>query len=233
MNNDTLYRYNKGLWLLMQALLLPMAAIYLSRVPLLTFNSELIKILLELVGAFLLVLWLIAQSLLIMHRFPLKLVPALRLTAGYLLSFLIIWALEGTPLFAAYTAFFTTLLAMIACGACLVFKAFRESKPTVKMLLIALPVFAAVLFAAAWLFIPLLHGIDYLPSLSILAALIVLGINTIATTRTLWDKTIFSEAVDDQAGQYNAEWQKWAAPTIITLILSATAALLIAAILMN
>ncbi len=233
MNIDTLYRYNKGLWLLMQALLLPMAAIYLSRSPLLTFDSELLKILLELAGFFLLILWLIAQSLLIMHRFPLQLAPALRLTAGYLLSFLIIWGLEGTPLFAAYTAFFTTLLAMIACGACLFFKTLLESKPTVKQLLIALPMFAAVLFVAAWLFIPLLHGINYLPSLSILAALIVLGINTIATTRALWDKTIFSEVVDDQADQYNAEWQKWAAPTIITLILSATAALLIAAILMN
>jgi hypothetical protein len=233
MNSDALYRYNKGLWLLMQALVLPMSAIYLSRSPMLIFNSELLKILLELVGSFLLILWLIAQSLLVMHRFPLKLAPALRLTAGYLLSFLIIWGLEGTPLFAAYSAFFTTLLAMIACGACLSFKVFRESNPTVKHLLIALPVFSAALFLAALLFIPLLDGINYLPFFSILAALLIFGLNTIATTRALWDKTIFSNIVDDQAEQYNAEWKNWAAPTIIILILSATAALIIFAILMG
>lgn len=233
MDYETIYRYNKGLWLLMQAFLLPMAAIYLSRTPLLTFESELLKLLLELVGAFLLILWLIAQALLIMYRFSLKLAPALRLTAGYLLSFIIIWVLEGTPLFAAYTAFFTTLLAIIACGASLLFHAFRENKPTLIQLLITLAAFAAVLCVAVWLFVPLLNGMNHLPPFSILATFIILSINTTATTRSLWGKTIFSNVIDDQADQYNAEWERWAAPTIITLILSATAALLIFSISMG
>jgi hypothetical protein len=233
MNYKTLYRYNKGLWLLMQALMLPMAAIYLSRTPLLTFDIDLLKLLLELVGAFLLILWLIAQALLIMHRFPLKLAPALRLTTGYLLSFIIIWSMEGTPLFAAYTAFYTTLLAIIFCGASLVFHALRESKPTLIQLVITLTVFTTVLCVGAWLFVPLLNGMNYLPFFNIMATLVILGINTVSTTRSLWGKTIFSNVTDDQANQYNAEWERWAAPTIITLILSATAALLIFSILMD
>ncbi len=75
MNNDALYRWNKVLWLLMQALVLPMSAIYLSRIPALTLPNELLKILFELVGSFQLILWLIAQALLIMHNFPLRLAP--------------------------------------------------------------------------------------------------------------------------------------------------------------
>ncbi len=231
MNNDALYHWNKGLWLLMQALVLPMAAIYLSRIPALTLTNELLNILFGLVGSFLLILWLIAQALLIMHNFPLRLAPALRLTAGYLLSFLIIWIIESTALFAAYTAFFTTLLAMIACGAGLFFQALRHHKLSAKQALTTLSVFAALLLATAWFFMPLLHGLDSMPTLSRLSTLVVLAINTISTTRALWEKTIFSNTLSDQADQYNEEWEKWAGPTIITLILSATAAIIIFAIL--
>jgi hypothetical protein len=74
---------------------------------------------------------------------------------------------------------------------------------------------------------------NYLPFFNIMATLVILGINTVSTTRSLWGKTIFSNVTDDQANQYNAEWERWAAPTIITLILSATAALLIFSILMD
>jgi hypothetical protein len=231
MNNDALYRWNKSLWLMMQALVLPMSAIYLSRIPALTLPNELLKILFGLIGSFLLILWLIAQALLIMHNFPLRLAPALRLTAGYLLSFLIIWIIESTALFAAYAAFFTTLLAMLTCGAVLFFQTLKQRKLSAKQVLTTIPVFAALLIVTAWLFMPLLHGLDYMPASSSLATLVVLAINTISTTRALWEKTIFSDALSDQADQYSAEWEKWAGPTIITLILSATAAIIIFAIL--
>jgi hypothetical protein len=231
MNNDALYRWNKSLWLMMQALVLPMSAIYLSRIPALTLPNELLKILFGLIGSFLLILWLIAQALLIMHNFPLRLAPALRLTAGYLLSFLIIWIIESTALFAAYAAFFTTLLAMLACGAVLFFQTLKQRKLSAKQVFTTIPVFAALLIVTAWLFMPLLHGLSYMPASSSLATLVVLAINTISTTRALWEKTIFSDALSDQADQYSAEWEKWAGPTIITLILSATAAIIIFAIL--
>ncbi len=227
MNKDALYLWNKGLWLLMQALVLPMSAIYLARFPALTFPNELLKIVFELAGSFLLLLWLIAQALLIMHRFPLRLAPALRLTAGYLLSFLVIWNMEGTALFAAYAAFFTTLLATTVCGAGIYFQTLRHSKFSVKQAFIALLVFAAALLVNAGFFIPLLDGMDYMFTLSSLAALALISINAISTARALWEKTIFSSTASDQEDQYNAEWQRWAGPTIITLILSATAAIVI------
>lgn len=132
MSKDKLYFWNKGLWLLMQALVLPMSAVYLSRVTAPTFPNELIKVLFELAGSILLLLWLIAQALLIMHRFPLRLAPALRLTGGYLLSFMIIWNMEGNPLFAAYASFFTTLLATTACGLIIYFQALRLNKFSAK-----------------------------------------------------------------------------------------------------
>jgi hypothetical protein len=231
MNKGKLYNWNKGLWLLMQSLLLPMSAIYLARESLFFFPNDLLKLLFALAGSLLLILWLIAQALLVMHHFPLRLAPALRLTAGYLFSFLIIWALEGTSLFAAYVAFYTTLLAMTACGAGLFFQAFRISKLPVKQLLQALPVFVVILIVTAWFFMPLLHGMDNLLSTSSLTTFIVLGINTLATTRALWGKTIFSAATNNLEDQYTLEWERWAGPTIITLILSATAALIIFSIL--
>lgn len=235
MDKGKLYNWNKGLWLLMQSLLLPMSAIYLARESLFSFPNDLLKLLFALVGSFLLILWLIAQALLVMHHFPLKLAPALRLTAGYLFSFLLIWVLEGTALFAAYVAFYTTLLAMTACGAGLFFQAFRISKLPVKQLLKALPVFVVILSVTAWLFLPLLHGMGNLLSTGSLTTFIVIGINTLATTRALWGKTIYSAATinreDHGEDHYSLEWERWAGPTIITLILSATTALIIFSIL--
>lgn len=227
MNKDKLYLWNKGLWLLMQALVLPLSAVYLSSVPPQAFPNELIKLLFELAGAFLLILWLIAQALLIMHRFPLRLTPALRLTGGYLLSFVIIWTMEGTLLFAAYASFFTTLLATTTCGLIIYFQALRLGKFSAKQLLIALLVLVLALLVNAGFFLPLLHGMDYILSLSSLVTISLIGINTISTTRALWEKTIFSDSASDESEQYKAEWNRWAGPTIITLILSATAALVV------
>ena len=212
---------------MMQALVLPMSAVYLSRLPVLTFPNELIRIVFELAGAILLLLWLIAQALLIMHRFPLRLGPALRLTGGYLLSFVIIWTLEGTPLFAAYASFFTTLLATTTCGLIIYFQALKLGKFSAKQALIALLVLALALLVNAGFFLPLLHGMDYILSLSSLVTISLIGFNTVSTTRALWEKTIFSDTASDEDDQYKAEWNRWAGATIITLILSATAALVV------
>jgi hypothetical protein len=73
--NNRLYLAVKWLWLLVQALILPLATLHAAAVPDGRWPVAVPLPLLVIFGTAFLVLWLIAQSLLVMARFPLTPAP--------------------------------------------------------------------------------------------------------------------------------------------------------------
>ena len=218
-----LYRSAKWTWLLTQCLLLPLSVLYLCRTVSSPFPSSLWQPLLILSAALFLVSWLIAHSLLAMYRFPLDTPTALRLVMGQPLTFLAIFLLGGLPLFAAFTTLYTTLLALLVCLAGLPFAAVRHGMTSPNRAMLALVVFLPGLYWLIWLFMPIYHTLMALPHWQRWLESLVLAANVLSTGRTLWGTTIF--AVNNQTEvEYDEEWQHWAAPTIIGLILSAVLA---------
>ncbi|HSQ35439.1 MAG TPA: hypothetical protein VLQ89_05540, partial [Candidatus Binatia bacterium] len=112
--NHRLYRSVKWLWLLLQALILPLAAVFAAAVPGSRWPLILPAPLLVLIGTAFLVLWLIAQSLLAMARFPLTLNGALLLVGGTIAQLAFLTAAGGSLTRAAYSVFFATLAALAA-----------------------------------------------------------------------------------------------------------------------
>ena len=215
------YRRVKAFWLFMQCLLLPMAALYLSRTPLPFSGSTLERLLLKVLGGLFLVLWLIFHSVLSMYRFPLDFSAALRLTLSQVLTYLFLWALNGFPLFSAYVTFFSGLAAIFFAFLVLVFS--RRNRENLKKIAWFTPLILLCLLFLVWLFIPLWRGMHLLSGWMILFQILVLGLNTAATVAALWRTTVFAPK-DPLAEELDKEWQRWAAPTIIFMILSAVAA---------
>ena len=174
-------------------------------------------------GVLFLVLWLIAQSLLGMYRFPLKTGPAVRLVLSQGMLFLFLFLLGGQPLLASFLIFFTSLAALLFCAVMLLLRAWRIQRITPLQALLGM----LLLFPAGgwlvWMTVPLRAGLGGLPPLKLVLDILALGITVLATTRSLWQTTIYGEGEHDQA-EADREWQFWAAPTIIGLILSSVAA---------
>ncbi len=216
---NKLYGIIKWLWLLLQALLLPLAALHaVSRA--VRWPLSLPAPLLYFAGAAFLVLWLIAQSLLSMARFPLTLKGAVLLVGGTVAQFAFLAASGGSPAAAAYAVFFATLAALVAITGIATAVAFlRHSGPwwaRIAALLALLPAAGLAWFLAA----PLrLVPLEWL-ALALNSALIVFS---------LYRFSIFASAPENEAA-YTEEWEKWAAPTIIILILSAVTAIVLAGI---
>jgi len=223
------YLWIKRAWLLYLAAILPLTAVHLSVYARKPVSPSPRGFLLYFLGAVFLVLWLIAQSLLGMSRFPLETRPALRLVSASYLQILIVLLLGSSWTYPFYLAFLTTLaaiviLVLIGAG----WKCLAPPRSLGKILLFfVFPIFTAPLF---WFLLP--------PLISGLAALrpwqIALEITVIAGTigilvRTLHGLSIFARPTPLDPLYYR-EWERWAAPTIIILILSATAAILIFAI---
>ena len=225
--NGALYRSAKWTWLFSQCLLVPLSVLYLCRANVTPFPStNPWQFLLIISATFFLILWLIAQSLLAMYRFPLDTATALQLVMGQPLTFLFIFLLGGLPLFAAFTTFYTTLLALSICAAVLSLVAVKHGQASRQQALLVLVVLLPSLYWLIWLFIPIYHAFLGLPAWRRLLEGLVLAANILSTGRTLWGTTIFARK-EEVENEFTEEWQHWAAPTIISLILSAATAAVI------
>lgn len=222
MGNETdsrAYRLLKWSWLLCQSMILPLSALYLfspmSNPMIMPFS----RIALYLLGAAFLVLWIMAQSLLSMFRFPLSTASALRLVSGQFLQFIVIVLAGNSLAFAFYLSFFTSMtavvaLALIASGWRLLARPFRWFRAMLFFIL------AGLSFCFMGMFLgPLLSGFSELlfgqTALDIAAAAANIGF----TVRILYGFSIFARPGTMDA-LYDREWQRWAPATFIMLTLS-------------
>ena len=218
----------KWLWLLLQALILPLAALHaVSRS--VRWPLFLPAPLLYFFGAAFLVLWLIAQSLLSMARFPLTVRGGALLAGGTVLQFASLAASGGSLAAAAYAVFFATLAAVAIIVAIMVAVAWirRLGPPQARLAaLLALPPAAGF----AWfLAAPLRPAFSGLPAGRQALEWLALALNSGLIVLSLCRFSVFSPAPDNDA-DYAREWEKWAAPTIVILILSAVTAIVVAGI---
>jgi hypothetical protein len=225
---NSLYRWLKWLWLLLQALILPLAARHAvaARV---SWPPAVLAPLLYFIGAAFLILWLMAQALLAMARFPLTLKGALLLVGGTLAQFGFRLASGDSLSAAAYALFFATLAALVVLVAIMAVIAARQRRGSPLARLFAL---LALLPAAglAWvLSAPLRPAFSRLASWRQALEWLVLALNSGLIVFSLYRFSAFAPAAEDDAA-YSREWERWAAPTIIILILSATAAIVLAGI---
>ena len=228
---NRLYVAIKWLWLLLQALILPLAALHAVspaiRWPLAVSprsDGVVPALLLGLVGAAFLIFWLIAQALLSMARFPLTLKGGLLLVGGTIAQFAFLVASGGTLPQAAYALFFATLAALVALIAIMAAIAMRQRIGSLwarlAALLALLPAAGLLWFLAA----PLRPVISRLPFWREALDWLVLAANSALIVFSLYRFSIFAPPPENDAA-YTREWERWAAPTIIILILSATAAI--------
>jgi hypothetical protein len=221
-DSKRLYRAVKWLWLLLQALILPLAALYAAS-PQVHWPLSLPVPLLVFAGTAFLVLWLIAQSLLAMARFPLTLPGALFLVGGTVAQLAFLAASGGSLARTAYSVFFATLAALVIVAAVLAVAAMRRQTgppaACLAVLLAQLP--AAVLL---WFLLAPLP-----PVFSDLPEWLVLTTNSGLIVFSLYRFSIFAPPAETDAA-YTLEWERWAAPTIIVLILSAAVAVVVAGV---
>jgi hypothetical protein len=225
---NRLYRSVKWLWLLLQALILPLAARHAvsTRVH---WPLVLPALLLAFIGAAFLILWLMAQSLLAMARFPLTLRGGLLLVGGTIAQIAFLVGAGGSLSEAAYTMFFTTLAALMALVAIMAALASRQRhRPPLARLAILLALLPAA--GLAWaLAAPLRLTFSRLSSWRQGFEWLVLALNSGLIFFSLYRFSVFAPLPENDAA-YTREWERWAAPTIIILILSATAAIVLAGI---
>ncbi|HOW97846.1 MAG TPA: hypothetical protein P5567_15145 [Kiritimatiellia bacterium] len=243
-DSTALYRFLKWTWLLGQCLMPVLAAVYLSRHPGLLaappgltspFATALYRLLLHVSASAYLILWLIAEAMLCMYRFPLRTAGAAGLVGGFLLQFAVLAVTGQSACFAAFTGLYVTLAALFACLVWLgLAAATRQGSgrgrpgglaawaPAVALLALGiLPL--AFLFRPWWAAFAGLR-----PAFRAVNGLILL-LNAAATARTLAGFSIWGRT-DPQETLFYREWEKWAAPTIILLILTVVGAILVAGI---
>jgi len=225
---DRLYHVIKWLWLVLQALVLPLAALHAVSAPV-RWPLSLPAPLLYFAGAAFLVLWLIAQSLLAMARFPLTLKGASLLVGGTVAQFAFLVASGGSLPAVAYSVFFAMLAALVAITAIATVVAFlRHIGPSwarLAALLALLPAAGLAWFLAA----PLRPAFSRLLSWRQALEWLALALNSALIVFSLCRFSIFAPPPDNDAA-YAREWEKWAAPTIIILILSAVTAIVMAGV---
>jgi hypothetical protein len=176
-----------------------------------------------------LVLWLIAQSLLAMARFPLTMNKALLLVGGTVAQFAFLIGSGGSLARAAYSTFIATIAALAIIAAILTVVALRRQTgpPAARMaaLLVQLPMAGLIWFMIA----PLSPAFSRMPFWRELLEWLVLAANSGLVVFSLYRFSIFALPGEADAA-YDLEWERWAAPTIIILILSAAAATVLAGI---
>lgn len=227
-HRNRLYRSVKWLWLLLQALILPLAARHAvsARV---RWPLAVPALLLVFIGAAFLILWLMAQSLLAMARFPLTLRGGLLLVGGTVAQFAFLVAAGGSLSEAAYALFFATLAALMALVAIMAVIAARQRhRPPLARLAILLALLPAA--GLAWfLAAPLRQAFSRLSAWRQTSEWLVLALNSGLIFFNLYRFSVFAPLPENDAA-YTREWERWAAPTIIILILSATAAIVLAGV---
>lgn len=223
-----LYRTIKWLWLLLQALVLPLAALHAVSAAV-RWPLSLPAPLLYFAAAVFLVLWLIAQSLLAMARFPLTLNGGALLVGGTVVQFASLVAAGGSLAAAAYGVFFATLAALAAVVAILtVMAVWRRLGPPLARLAALLALLPAA--GLVWvLMAPLRPAFSSLPAWQRTLEWLVLALNSGLIIFSLYRFSIFAPPAENAAA-YDKEWENWAAPTIIILIISLAAALVLAGV---
>ena len=223
------YRAIKWLWLLLQALILPLALLYALRAPV-RWPLSLPAPLLIFTSALFLVLWLIANSLLSMARFPLTLKGGALLVGGTIVQYAFTAATGGSLSAALYAVFFAKSVALAVVVAVMVVIAARRRqwpKPSRLAVLSILPPLAGLLW---FLVTPLSQAFARLTIWEEAFEWALLALNSGLIVLSLYRFSVFAQPVENEEA-YTAEWERWAAPTIIVLILSAAAAIVLAGVL--
>jgi hypothetical protein len=232
MKNGTeapVYLLLKWIWLVYQALILPFAALYLSTPQTRLSVIPLGRIVLFLLGAAFLVLWLIAQSLLAMYRFPLGTPAARRLVSGHVLQFVLILLTGTSWTFAFYLSFFTTLTAIVLMVLILsAWKLLARPGRWFRVFLFIALAFFCLLFLQIFIG-PLLIGFSGLLPWQKALDIAAIAANIGFTVHALYGFSIFARP-GPPVPQFDLEWQRWAPATVIVLILSAAAAVVVAGI---
>ena len=241
-NSTAFYRWLKWTWLLGQCLMPVLAAVYLARRPDLLaappglsspFAAALYRLLLPVSASVYLILWLIAEAMLCMYRFPLRTGGAAGLVGGFLLQFALLAVTGQSVCFAAFAGLYVTLAALFACLAWLGLAGASRlgRQPGAPRGFAAWGTLAALLalgvLPLAFLFRPWWAAFAELrPAFRAINGLVLL-LNAAGTARTLAGFSIWGRP-DPQEALFYREWEKWAAPTIILLILTVVAAALVA-----
>jgi len=226
-NVSPAYRLLKWIWLLLQASILPISALYLSTPPSELSLIPVARLLLFFLGAAFLVFWLIGQSLVAMYRFPLGFGPAVRLVGGHSLQLALIFLTGASWTFAFYSSFFATLAAVVIIF--LLLAAWKLLARPVRWLRVFFFVcFAALCLTFLNIFLgPLLIGFSGLKTWPTVLDIAAMALNIGNMVYALYSFSIFAKP-SRLGPHYDRIWQRWAPATVIFLILSAVAALVIA-----
>ncbi|MGD9874805.1 MAG: hypothetical protein AB7T27_11145 [Kiritimatiellia bacterium] len=226
--NGKAYKSLKWIWLIGHCAMPFLAVWYILQVPVQEMIPALLLKLWPAVLTFCMVFWLIFEALLLMYRFPLKIRDALILVGVFVLQYAAMFWGSGSASYAAFTSIACTLLAMGVCAALLTVKTVAAMDSTMKW---AAALIIALLFLPPVMFMPLLlFGLREMPPIAKIANTAFM-LNAVGVgVRELVGLTVFGKP-DDQKAAFDAEWERWAAPTIILLILSAVGALTMGGIL--
>lgn len=226
--NGNAYRSVKWIWLLGHCAMPFLAVWYILHVPVREMIPSLLLKFWPAVLAFCMLFWLIFEALLLMYRFPLKTRDALVLVGVFVLQYTAMFWGSGSAPYAAFTSIASTLLAMGVCAALLTVKTVAGMDRTMKGAAVLIIV---LLFLPPALFLPVvLFGLREM-SLVVKIVNIAFMLNAVAVgVRELVGLSVFGKP-DGQKAAFDAEWERWAAPTIVLLILSAVGALVMGGIL--
>lgn len=219
--NQKGYKSLKWVWLIGHCAMPFLAVFYVLHVPVRDMVPAVLLHFWPVVLAFCMVFWLIFEALLLMYRFPLNLRDALILVGVFVLQFAFMFWGSGSATYAAFTSIVCTLVAMGVCAALLTVKTVASMDRNTRLAAVLIIV---LVFLPAAVFMPiLLYGLrDMTNVLKILNIAFMLNAVAVAV-RELLSLTIFGKS-DAQQAAYDEEWKKWAAPTIILLILAAVGA---------
>ena len=229
------YHRIKWTWLLFQCAMPVLAACYVARADpallgppaWLPLPTLLVKVLLAVALTVYLILWLIAESVLAMARFPLDFWDAVKLVGGGLGQFIFLLATGGSVCFTAFVSLFLTLAALFGCLVLLLAAEalkrvrarrlpWRGAGAALLAILIGLVPFAVLLPLVA-------RGYRELAGWAQAANGLLLLVQAGLVVRTLVGFSVFGRP-DPRQKEYEREWERWAAPTIVLLILTTVAA---------
>jgi len=219
--NRNAYRRLKWVWLIGHCAMPFLAVLYFRHVPVREMIPPILFHFWPAVLTFCMVFWLIFEALLLMYRFPLDVRDALVLVGVFVLQYAFMFWGSGSAGYAAFTSIVCTLIAMGICAALLTVKTLSSMNRDMRL---AAGLIIVLVFTPAAVFMPiLLYGLRGMTStLKILNIAFMLNAVVVAV-RELVSLSVFGKP-DAQQAAYDEEWQKWAAPTIILLILSAAGA---------
>ena len=224
MSNPRLYKFIKTIWLLLHGAIMPGAVAFLVLHGYLSAQSAHLGFYpVRIVGSALIVLWIIGISLLAMYRFPLTVGAAGRMVVIALLQFILIFIFGGDALFALYSNFLGSFVAIAVLLVVMLVVAFFMKKiprRSVVFVLMAVVIAPLVVWKIGQPFVDNLKLMALVPAG--FSAFIAIS-NTVSIIAGLYKLSVFGGGVENKKG-YDEEWERWAPATVIVLILSAVVA---------